>query len=308
MNKIEALGPHLVSKVWGGTRLAQLKGISDESVLPLGETWEVSLLEEGPCYLEDGGLLSSKIDLEAIPYLVKFIDTTDYLSVQVHPGDEYAKENENSYGKTECWIILQADPGEGIYLGLKEGVTKEGLQKAIEEKEDLSPYLNFYPVSRGDFFFVPAGSIHAIGKGVTLAEVQQSSGVTYRVWDWNRVGLDGKPRELHVKKAMDVINFDPQANSENHFKIKKGILEKGNFRVIEHKDFQVDVISLQPGESFKIPSTEKDRYRSIVVLEGKMSSQKKELTPYQAYLLTEKESYEIQGEESSKISVCLLIS
>lgn len=308
MNKIEALTPHLVSKVWGGTRLAALKEIEDKSVLPLGETWEVSLLEEGPCQLSDGANLGEKVDASSIPYLVKFIDTTDYLSVQVHPDDEYAKKVENSFGKTECWIILEADNGAGIYLGLKEGVDKSTLEKAIVEKEDLSLLLNFYPVERGDFFFVPAGSIHAIGKGVTLAEVQQSSGVTYRVWDWNRVGLDGKPRDLHVEKALDVINFDPKANSQDHFKCQKQILGYKNQKIIEHKDFTVEVFSLSHGESFSIPSTKGNRYRSLLVLEGKVSFQNEVLDSYKAFLLGSEDTYKIQGEELSKSSVCLLIS
>lgn len=308
MNKIEALEPHLVSKVWGGTRLASLKGIEDKSVLPLGETWEVSLLEEGACRISDGSILREKIEKSTIPYLVKFIDTTDYLSVQVHPGDEYAKRVENSFGKTECWIILEADEGAGIYLGLKKGVDKETLEKAIKEKEDLSKLLNFYPVERGDFFFVPAGSIHAIGKGVTLAEVQQSSGVTYRVWDWNRVGLDGLPRELHVEKALDVINFDPAANSEEHFRCQKNIFKNKQKTIIEHKDFCVEVFTLGEGESFSIEKGNEDRFRSLLVLDGLVRFQNMNMESYRAYLLSSKDDYSIQGEEASKNSVCLIIS
>lgn len=308
MNKIEALEPHLVSKVWGGTRLASLKGIEDKSVLPLGETWEVSLLEEGACRISDGSILREKIEKSTIPYLVKFIDTTDYLSVQVHPGDEYAKRVENSFGKTECWIILEADEGAGIYLGLKKGVDKETLEKAIKEKEDLSKLLNFYPVERGDFFFVPAGSIHAIGKGVTLAEVQQSSGVTYRVWDWNRVGLDGLPRELHVEKALDVINFDPAANSEEYFRCQKNIFKNKQKTIIEHKDFCVEVFTLGEGESFSIEKGNEDRFRSLLVLDGVVRFQNMNMESYRAYLLSSKDDYSIQGEEASKNSVCLIIS
>ncbi|MCR9203863.1 MAG: class I mannose-6-phosphate isomerase, partial [Halobacteriovoraceae bacterium] len=218
------------------------------------------------------------------------------------------KRVENSFGKTECWIILEADIGAGIYLGLKKGVDKETLESAIKEKEDLSRLLNFYPVEKGDFFFVPAGSIHAIGKGVTLAEVQQSSGVTYRVWDWNRVGLDGKPRELHVEKALDVINFDPDANSENHFRCQKEIFKNKNQTIIEHKDFCVEVFSLREGESFAIEKGKGDRLRSLLVLEGKVSFQEMKMEPYRAYLLSSKDDYSIQGEEASKNSVCLIIS
>lgn len=307
MKRIEALWPFPVSKVWGGERLAQWKGFGKE-VLPLGETWEVSVLQEGPSVLEDGRSLGEVIDESAIPYLVKFIDTTDNLSVQVHPQDDYARRVENSSGKTECWIILEADKGAGIYLGFKEGITKEKFEEVCRNGGNAAECLNFHTVSRGDFFFVPAGSIHAIGKGVTLAEVQQSSGVTYRVWDWNRMGLDGKPRDLHLEKALEVIHFDYKENTLECFNYQKEILEKGTHKVLEHPDFQIDVITLKPGEEFNLPASHRKRLRSVVILDGAIIAEESKLKSYRSYLLSSEEEYHFQGGDLSKNSVFLLIS
>ena len=229
--------PFLVYKPWGGTRLAQLKNVVLNEDELLGETWEVSRLREGPT-LDANGLSLETLSESQLPYLVKFIDTTEPLSVQVHPHDEYARKFENSSGKTECWIILQADADAGIYLGFKPGVTKDQFFKAVEDQSDLTSLLQFHPVKAGDFFYVPAGSVHAIGAGITLAEVQQSSGVTYRVWDWNRVDKNGKGRELHVVKAKDVLNFDEEANTLKFFK-NKNIFSSRSNPVIEHPQFKV---------------------------------------------------------------------
>jgi mannose-6-phosphate isomerase len=132
--------------------------------------------------------------------------------VQVHPDDEYALKNENSLGKTEMWYIVEAEEGAGIYLGFKKSITKEELSEAIKEKR-LTELMNFYRVSAGECYFIPAGTIHAIGKGCLIAEIQQNSNLTYRVYDYGRVGKDGKERELHVEKAKAVATlkkFEPQ--------------------------------------------------------------------------------------------------
>jgi mannose-6-phosphate isomerase len=286
MTMFWSLEPHLVSKVWGGEKLKSLKGFHSFEG-PLGETWEVSRLSEGCTAvrgLGDEGHLSQLTCESELPYLVKFIDTTDNLSVQVHPGDSYAKEHENSKGKTECWLILDAVEGSGIYLGLKPNITKEQFKKSILEKEDLSQFMNYYPVKKGDFFYVSAGSIHAIGSGVTLAEIQQSSGVTYRVWDWNRVGLDGKERELHIEKALQVIEFENEKNSSDFFQMKKSLLSQiGKVELVRHEDFNVDLYNLSSsqeeeitfgtllGESGRINSFVNISQNTVVVDEFKLS-------------------------------------
>ncbi|MCF8060529.1 MAG: class I mannose-6-phosphate isomerase [Bacteriovoracaceae bacterium] len=310
MEDLEILRPSFVTKVWGGTKLAKLKSISDETILPLGESWEISRHADGPSKLENGQSLDQLLEEVDLPYLVKFIDTTDNLSIQVHPGDEYAKRVEKSSGKTECWLILESGPNTGIYLGLKEGVTKERLEEALLQKEDISLLLQFHPVSRGDFFFVPAGAIHAIGRGVTLAEIQQSSGITYRVWDWNRQGIDGKPRELHISKALDVINFEATFNNLKTFKIKKGIFNQEQQRLVTHSDFNVDLYCQKSGETIRLDEVNERRLRSLVCLEGELECRSKGILSYESALLTSSGSYKVfcKGEGSSQNSIFIFIS
>ncbi len=166
-------------------------------------------------------------------FLVKLIDARENLSVQVHPNDKWAHELENSRGKTECWLIMNAEPGAGIFLGLKTGAPVNEFVEAVRSGQALDSLLRFFPVKRGDFFSVPAGAIHAIGAGVTLLEVQQSSGITYRVWDWSRTD-----RELHIEKALKVL--DPHAVCEVRYDLlspTKENLPKSEL-LLRHPDFE----------------------------------------------------------------------
>jgi mannose-6-phosphate isomerase len=311
VENFELLEAHCVAKVWGGTKLAHLKNTYDElkreNLLPLGETWEVSRHQDGPSKTESGATLDTFLSNEEMPYLVKFIDTTDNLSIQVHPNDEYAKEVENSSGKTECWLILDSEAEGGIYLGFKEGVTKEQFEKVLLEKGNLSELMVFYPVKRGDFFFVPAGTIHAIAKGVTLAEIQQNSGITYRVWDWNRVGMDGKPRELHIDKALDVINFEANFNTPENFRVKKDVLSQKAASLITHADFKVDLVTLESGESFNLQESSSKRKRSLLCLEGELLIHNKTLKAYRAALINNNESYQLKAGEGPSKTIFLII-
>jgi mannose-6-phosphate isomerase len=264
---IKELTPAIVRKIWGGTKLEKMKGLqgSSEAVEPIGETLEIS-----------------DIDLT---YLAKFIDTSEELSIQVHPGDEYARLHENSKGKTECWIILEALPGAGIYLGLKPHVTKEILKLALKEKKAINELLNFYPVKKGDFFFVPAGSIHAIGKDITLAEVQQNSGITYRVWDWNRLDANGVSRDLHIEKSLDVINFDPAYNSAEYFRFRENTFQNlGAVELCQHPDFHLYLINLESGESYQ---KNLSNTCSILNLNGKITINQKGLNSFGAVTITD---------------------
>jgi len=282
LENFEILSPYVVRKIWGGSRLPIMKSLDESGQsLPVGETWEVSRLEEGPSKIGSSNL-HSEVSESELPYLIKFIDTSDNLSVQVHPHDEYARKIENSVGKTECWLILDAEPGAGIYLGFKEGVSKEDFAKAVKENKDVNESLVFHEVQRGDFFFVPAGSIHAIGKGVTLIEVQQSSGITYRVWDWNRVDDQGNSRELHIEKAMDVSRFDSTFNDPNTFQIQKGLFSKpGTHHVISHPDFNVWIVN---GEWNPKAVKKTDRLVSIISLEAEAQIDETQIQGYQAVL------------------------
>ncbi len=291
----------MVHKVWGGTKMAALKGLpkSQDGREPLGETWEISIHGDGPS-LYQNKFLSEFITPEEMPYLVKLIDTSDNLSVQVHPGDEFAKSHENSLGKTECWIILGAKEGAGIYLGMKPGVTSEEFEKAIRNGEEMNKFLTFYPVKRGDFFFVPAGTIHAIASDVFLAEVQQSSGITYRVWDWNRVDSSGNSRELHIDKAMQVIKFGDEWNNSEIFKIKNDIFKIGCTQIVSHPQFNLKQVSFKSGEEIEIETLGLNRAVGILNLEGSLSIDGEVLKPYQAAVqnLKAKKKILVQGQEA----------
>ncbi|WDC83551.1 class I mannose-6-phosphate isomerase [Caloramator sp. mosi_1] len=144
---------------------------------------------------------------DRFPLLIKYIDASDKLSVQVHPNDEYAIKNEGDYGKTEMWYVIDAKEDAKLIYGVKEATTREKFKKALINKK-LEDYLNYVSVKKGDVIFIPSGTLHSILGGIVVAEIQQNSDTTYRVYDWNRVDKDGKPRELHIEKALDVIDFN----------------------------------------------------------------------------------------------------
>ena len=144
------------------------------------------------------------------PLLLKLLDAKQALSVQVHPDDVYAQAHENKLGKTEAWIILAAEPGAQLVYGLRPGVTRDMLRQAFETEAPLEPLLRFVPVQAGDVFYIPAGMVHAIGGGILLYEIQQSSDVTYRFYDWNRTDAQGNKRPLHIRQALDVVRPELQ--------------------------------------------------------------------------------------------------
>lgn len=208
--------PATKSLIWGGTTLKTWGKPSKEA--NIAEAWELSFREDGPTLLPDGRALkdvATKEDLGAkvqhfpyFPVLIKLIDSESNLSIQVHPSDDYALKNENSFGKTEMWHIIAAKPGAGLYLGFKHETNEEEVRARIKDNT-LTDLLQFIPVKPGENYFIPSGTVHAIGAGVTLAEIQQNSNLTYRLYDYGRLGKDGKPRELHVDKAMKVVSFKP---------------------------------------------------------------------------------------------------
>lgn len=294
MSKLVKLSPHVVEKVWGGKNLAKYKNW--EISHRIGETWEVSTHSDGPSKVGEVNLNA----ILSLSYLVKFIDTTDNLSIQVHPDDEYAKQF-NESGKTECWLILQAAEGAGIYLGFRPDVTRKEFKTAIENGLSVDKFLNFIPVQSGDFFFVPAGTIHAIGKGVTLCEVQQSSGITYRVWDWNRMGLDGKPRELHIEQAMDVLNFDPSFNQKILNSKRQNVFNNDSIiKLANHSDFKAQMITVSRTMELELRERE-----SITVLEGPLQIDDLELNSYQSCIVEKSGFVNIHSKKRSRF---LLVS
>ena len=213
------LKPSVKSYIWGGTNLKKYGKESKEDVI--SETWELSFHDDG-LSLVDSGIYKGKTLKEVVkkddlgtnvstftffPCLIKLIDSASPLSVQVHPSDEYALKNENSYGKTEMWYILDHEKDAGIYVGFKNNETQSDVEKALNNGTILDK-LNFFKVKKGECYFIKSGTIHAIGKGVTLIEIQQNSNLTYRLYDYNRKDKNGNTRELHISKALKVIDYN----------------------------------------------------------------------------------------------------
>lgn len=227
---IMLFSPYYQNRIWGGQKLKSYfgKNIPNNRT---GECWEVACHEHGHSIIKNGSLkemsLVEAIDKypkeilgykknvkEKFPLLLKLIDARDKLSVQVHPTDEYALKNEDGgTGKAECWYVIEAEENAKLIAGLKEGVTKKQFCEALKT-EKLDEVLNEIYVKAGDVVNIPAGLIHAIGEGILLAEIQQNSDITYRVYDWGRVGTDGKKRDLHIKKSLEVIDFTGKISTE----------------------------------------------------------------------------------------------
>lgn len=211
------LVPAYKDYLWGGNRLACFYG-KNGAPTPLAETWEVSLHPDGVTRLEDGRALSDFLTplhlgknaerFADFPLLIKLIDAAKDLSVQVHPSDAYALKNENSYGKTEMWYIVEAEAGAGIYLGFSRDVTEKEARDAIKN-ETFTDLLRFVPVKAGECYFIPAGTVHAIGAGCLICEIQQNSNLTYRIYDYGRRDASGALRPLHTEKAFSVMSLSP---------------------------------------------------------------------------------------------------
>ncbi len=218
------LEPAFKDYIWGGTRLRDEYG-KKCGFDKVAESWELSCHKDGPSvvaegedkgltlreYIEKHGREVLGTDCEAFedfPILIKLIDAKDNLSVQVHPDNDYAQRVEGEYGKTEMWYVVDCDEGAELLYGFKHEISKEEFAERIADNT-LLDVTNNVPVHKGDVFFIKAGTLHAIGKGILIAEIQQNSNTTYRIYDYGRVGKDGKPRELHVEKAKDVTKLAP---------------------------------------------------------------------------------------------------
>ncbi len=270
--------PFFVDKVWGSKQLATLKNYKGNQ---LGETWEVANIDEGQSRCNGISVRQLMQGFGEIPFIIKLIGTSDYLSVQVHPNNEWAKkfESPTSLGKSECWLILDAAQDSGIYLGLKPGVTKEALLKKIVDSENVNDLLNFIPVKKGDFYFVPAGTVHAIGKNILLAEVQQASGITYRLWDWNRP----EKRELHIEKGMQVINYKYELPA---YQNTNG---SGNCELVNFEKISVQIVAVDGDDEVCLDLGAYGKMGALLVLNGaiEISSEHESVTlnQYETVLL-----------------------
>ncbi|PHR68883.1 MAG: mannose-6-phosphate isomerase [Lutibacter sp.] len=226
--------PILKEKIWGGEKLMNLLGKKSDKK-NIGESWEISDVEgdtsvvangelKGKTLKEliakyQGSLVGEKIYKEfgtKFPLLIKFIDAKTPLSIQLHPHDRLAKERHNSFGKTEMWYVMQADRKSNLIVGFKEDTNSEEYLKHLENKT-LVDILNFDEVEKGDAYFISEGRIHAIGAGILLAEIQQTSDITYRIYDWDRVDDNGNARDLHISETIDAINYKSQESYKTNY-------------------------------------------------------------------------------------------
>ncbi len=299
------LRPSCKDYIWGGHRLAEEYGIAYDGNV-LAEAWELSCHPDGPStiingvhagkslqqYIDEQGkevLGTNCKQFEDFPILIKLIDAKEDLSIQVHPDSEYALRNEGQYGKSEMWYVLDAAEGAYLYYGFQEEINKEEFEKRIKE-ETLLEVLNAVPVQKGDVLFIEAGTIHAIGKNIMVAEIQQNSNVTYRVYDYGRVGEDGKKRDLHIEKALDVTKRAPVVRDGSHYP-----------HLADCDYFTVDKLNLDNGIMKKMEGVVSEAsFMSILILDGKGTvTNQKEAVGFQKgdslFLPAGSGAYQIEG-------------
>lgn len=216
--KIIKLNPTYKQYLWGGDKIRELLK-REVPFSPVAESWEISTHPDGESVIAEGKHKGETLRglLGELPVLVKYIDAKERLSVQVHPDEEYARLHENDSGKNEAWRVLAAEKNAFVYLGFKERVSPEAVRRAVKSGT-VENLLNKIPVKAGDSFYIPAGTVHAIGAGCFILEIQQTSNITYRLYDW------GRGRELHVEKALDVLDFNPwsKAGADKFFNREGG--------------------------------------------------------------------------------------
>ena len=273
--------PILKEKIWGGQNLKS----SINKKIPLnkkvGESWEISGVEDNISVVENGFLAGNALnelieiymgDLVGdrvynqfgieFPLLIKFIDANDVLSIQVHPDDILAKKRHNESGKTEMWYIIDAKNGAELISGFNREIDKQHYLNHLE-KNELPDILNFEKVQKSDVYYIPAGRVHAIGKGIVLAEIQQSSDITYRIFDWNRKDDQGNFRELHANEALDAIDFKFYDNYKTDYKSVKNTTSK----ILGNNYFETNVLDFD--QKMDKDYNQLDSFVIYMCLEGK---------------------------------------
>jgi len=266
--------PTYKNVIWGGNNISKIfkrNVIGDD----IGESWELSAHPNGLSIIKNAEYKQKSLydlfndkeqkvqifgthceNMEKFPILTKFIDANKSLSIQVHPGNEYAEKNEHDSGKTEVWYIMDCKEDAKIVYGFKDNVTSENLKNAVDNIEEN---VNYLPVHKGDFISIPSGTIHAIMEGIVLCEVQQSSDVTYRVYDWNRKDKNGNPRELHRAKALDVIDLQAENKVANYENVNQ------NTNIYKSDVFNIDMIKVNGKEE---ASSKQETFYAYIVIEG----------------------------------------
>lgn len=272
--------PLLKSIVWGGDKIVPYKGI-ESTAKNVGESWELSAVSGNESVIANGEfaggniveltkeykaeLLGEKVYADCgdtFPILVKFIDARDDLSIQVHPDDDLAATRHNgSKGKTEMWYVVKADEGAHLMSGMSQQITPEEYVRRIDDNT-ITDVLCDYKVSAGDVFFLPAGRVHSIGRGCFIAEIQQTSDITYRIYDFGRLGLDGKPRELHVEQSKDAVDYSVLDDYKTHY---EPVLNHP-VSLVECRYFKTQLLDLT--ETLSVPVKANDSFMIVICLEG----------------------------------------
>ena len=276
--EIFKLSPAGKDYLWGGTRLKNEYGKSID-MTPLAETWECSVHPDGPSTVAAGTFkgmtlaeflklhpeyMGSKVRNVTLPILVKFFDAKQDLSIQVHPGDVYALGHEHQNGKTEMWYVIDAKEETSLIYGFRQKVTKRILKNAVKA-DILDKHLQKIEIHKGDVYYIPAGTVHGIGKGLLLDEIQESSNVTYRVYDYNRVGKDGKKREFHFDKAVQVMDMNPSPDVKQTPRMVRYYPGGSRELLCRCKYFEAERIQVTKGFTFSVTDYS---FQVLVCLDG----------------------------------------
>ncbi len=280
--------PQLKENMWGGKRLLDIKkGLYPRTIdksKVYGESWDISGVKGSISKVTNGFLKGNNLQeiIEVymgelvgeevfeqfgldFPLLIKNLDCNDTLSVQVHPNDELAAERHDSFGKTEMWYIADAEPGAVIYLGFKnKNITREEYIQAVA-KGSVAEILQAVPVKRGDVFFIPAGTVHALAKGLNVIEIQQTSDITYRIFDWNRVDSNGKSRELHTAMAVDAIDFE---SGVEECKRTYTIASNEEVNIVDCEYFKTDILRVD--NAVELDYCKRDSFTIYICIEGEV--------------------------------------
>ncbi|MFA5462626.1 MAG: type I phosphomannose isomerase catalytic subunit [Dysgonamonadaceae bacterium] len=271
--------PILKSIIWGGSQISKFKNL-DSVKDGIGESWEISAVEENVSIVKNGELAGKPLDTlleeakgdligkkvyekfgNKFPLLIKFIDAQDDLSIQVHPDDELAKKRHNSFGKTEMWYVVKAEPNAFVISGFKDKIRSEEYVEKVKNNT-FTDSLKKHIVKEGDVFFLPAGRVHAIGSGCFIAEIQQTSDVTYRIYDYNRKDAQGNTRELHTELAKDAIDYSVQES----YKTDYNPIENKPVELVSCQYFTTNLLKLT--ERFEQDISHIDSFIVFMCLEG----------------------------------------
>lgn len=319
MEKLQILkfAPILKDKIWGGEKLITLLHKTSDKT-DIGESWEISDVEGDTSVVVNGSLKGKNLKEliaeykgdfvgtkiynhfgEKFPLLIKYIDAKEALSIQLHPHDDLAKKRHNSFGKTEMWYVMQADEKANLIVGFQKEVTPKEYIHHLENKT-LTDILNIDEVQKGDVYFIPTGRVHAIGAGVMLAEIQQTSDITYRIYDWDRANPDGTYRDLHTEEAIDAIDY----SAKESYKTTYSKLQNTSSEIVSCPYFTTNVLPLQG--KISVNHFDKDSFVIYMCVEGSTTftyqNQTETLTMGETLLVPASiKSIEISAENQSEL-------